>query len=50
MLAAINEETSRLEFKRELDFGDVTKEIVALANSQGGIVVVGFEVRQAASR
>jgi hypothetical protein len=42
VLAAINEETSRLEFKRELDFGDVTKEVVAFANGEGGIVVVGF--------
>jgi hypothetical protein len=43
VLAAINEETSRLEFKRELDFGDVTKEVVAFANGEGGIIVVGFE-------
>lgn len=42
VLAAINEETSRLEFKRELDFGDVTKEVVAFANGEGGIIVVGY--------
>lgn len=43
VLAAINEETSRLEFKRELDFGAVTRELVGFANGEGGIIVVGFE-------
>lgn len=43
VLAAINEETARLEFKRELDVGAVTQEVIALANAEGGLIVIGFE-------
>lgn len=42
-LEAINEETQRIEFKRELDLQAVTKEVIALANAIGGLVVIGFE-------
>ena len=41
-LAAINQETQFLEFKQELDPVSVAKEAVAMANANGGTIVIGI--------
>lgn len=41
-LSAINAETQRLEFKRDLQPLTIAKEAVAMANAVGGVIVVGF--------
>ncbi len=42
-IAAVNEETQRLEFKRQIPSREIAYNVCAFANADGGLIVVGIE-------